>query len=62
MGEYRVREGYGPPGGREKGILFILDNVIAVGNGSSAKKSSPLYSFLADASGKTAEVVKKGRG
>jgi len=42
-----------PPGGTvERGLLFIPENVIAVGNGSLAKKSLS-YSFLADASGKT---------
>jgi len=41
-------------GGR--GILFIPGNVIAVGNSSLAKISQP-YSFSADASGKTQEVL-----
>jgi hypothetical protein len=41
-------------GGR--GILFIAGNVIAVGNSSLAKISQP-YSFSADVSGKTQEVL-----
>ena len=48
--------GVTPWGYGGRGILFIPENAMAVGNSSLAKISQP-YSFLADASGKTQEVL-----